>query len=331
MLMAGGSASLAYAQSKKYEGRQLVASVFGGKSQDIIQQDVFNWLNSETGISVTGVPLLSAAAFARLKAEAASPQIDLFNFSGGQQVQAKAEDLTQPLTLTPRMQSLPETFRDPDNHWLSWGVIAEGILYRTDKIQTPPTSYLDFLKPEYRGHIAFPNITNGYGVDFLVMMARAHGGDENNIDPGFEALKQIAADASIFRAAPDVQTQFAQNDVWIMPYDSASALVSASMGLPVAFAPAKEGVPSVYLTGCVAKNSKNADLATEMLDRLLQPEIQLKIAQNVGWGPTNPEVVLPPEIAGAFPSPDQLINLDRAAIAAQHADWTKRFSQEIAR
>jgi len=331
MLAVPAGASLAHAQAKKYEGRKLIASIFGGKSQDVIQGDVFNWLNSETGMSVTGVPLLSAAAYARLKAEAASPQIDLFNFSGGQQVQAKAEGLTQPLNFTPRMKNLPEKFRDADNHWLSWGVIAEGILYRTDKITTPPTSYLDFLKPEYRGHIAFPNITNGYGVDFLVMMARAHGGGENNIDPGFKALKQIAADASIFRAATDVQTQFAQNDVWIMPYDSASALVSASMGLPVAFAPAKEGVPSVYLTGCVAKNSKNADLAVEMLDRLLSPEIQVKIARTVGWGPTNPEAVLPADIARAFPSPDQLINLDRAAIGAQHAEWTKRFSQEIAR
>ena len=40
-------------------------------------------------------PLLSAQAFARMRAEAQSPQIDLFMFSGGQERPAKADGLTR--------------------------------------------------------------------------------------------------------------------------------------------------------------------------------------------------------------------------------------------
>ncbi|CAH1690083.1 conserved exported hypothetical protein [Hyphomicrobiales bacterium] len=333
-LAAIGAAGMPFgatAQDKSFANRKLVATVFGGRSMEVMQSDVFDKLTAETGMSISGVPLLSGAAFARMKAEANGPQIDLFNFSGGQQTQAKRDGLTQSLTGMKMMDKVPPTLRDPDGHWVSWGVIAEGILYRTDKISTPPTSYLDFLKPEYKGHVAFPAISNGYGVDFLVMLARANGGSEKDIGPGFELLKRIAADAAIFKAAPDVQTQFAQNDIWIMPYDAASAMVSSAMGLPVAFAAPKEGVPTVRLAGCVTKNSQNSDLACAMLDRLLAPEVQLRLAKVTGWVPVNSEVVLPAELAAALPSQDKFISLDRDVINAQVAGWVDRFSKEIAR
>src|SRR5262249_26770896 len=149
-----------------------------------------------------------------------------------------------------RMKDIPANLKDAEGHWVAWGVIAEGILYRTDKISTPPTSYKDFLKPEYQGHIAFPDITNGYGTDFLVMLARTFGGGEKAIDPGFDALAKIAPKATIFRAPADVQNLFAQGDVWMMPYDAASAVRTHRMGLPIAFASPKEGAPMVLLTAC---------------------------------------------------------------------------------
>jgi putative spermidine/putrescine transport system substrate-binding protein len=318
------------AQAQRLRGRELVATAFGGPSQDLIQRLVFDWLSRETGARTSQTPLLSAQGFARMRAEAQSPQIDLFMFSGGQERPAKADGLTQPIPDAPHSAAVPADLRDPERHWIAWGLVTEGILYRTDRVPEPPRSYRDFFRPEFEGHIAFPHVTNGYGTDFLVMLARIFGGGESNIGPGLEAMRRIAARATIFRAAAEVQTLFANGDIWIMPYDGASAMRSAAMGLPVAYAVPEEGAPFVLLVGCVARRSRNADIASAVLDRHLDTEVQEAIAREIGWAPTNTRTALPQEVARFMARTDQLARLDRGAINASRAAWTERWNREIA-
>ena len=322
--------SSAQAQAQAFAGRKLVSSGFGGSTMDIIQSAVFTPFDKATGASSTQVPMQSAAALARMKAEAGNPQIDLFQFSGGQEAFAKSEGLSQPLSGVSRLGQIPAGLRDPDGHWVTWAVIAEGIVYRKDKIPTPPTSYKDFLKPEYKGHIAFPAITNGYGVDFLVMLAKAFGGSEDNIEPGFEAMKQIKGE-TIFKAASDLPTLFGQGDIWIMPYDTGNTFKLQQAGLPVAFATPKEGSPAVFITACVAKGAKNADIANAAIDAMLKPEAQIEIARAMRWTASNPETKLPADLTGEVPSVDKLAQLDRDKINGKRASWIERWNREIAR
>jgi putative spermidine/putrescine transport system substrate-binding protein len=320
----------AQAQAARFRGREFVASSFGGPGMEVIQKNVFDWFDSSTGARSTQVPLLSAQAFARHRAELANPQIDLFVYSGGQEIVAKTEGMTQPITGAQKLGEIPANLRDRENHWVTWGVIAQGILYRTDKISQAPTSYRDFFRPELQGHVAFPAIINGYGMDFLVMLARMEGGGEANINPGFEAMKRISQRATIFRNPTEVQQLFTQGDIWIMPYDTATAVRTARQGIPVAFAAAREGAPAVLLTACITKNSRNADMAGVVIDRLLSAESQIPVATEVVWGPSNPNVQLPAQIAGTVARVDQLVQLDRNAINANRAAWTERWNREIA-
>ncbi len=91
-LRAAAGAAPAWAQSK-FAGKQLVSQGFGGPTQDVIQKVVFDTLDAQLGCHSTQVPLQSAAAFARMRAEAAAPQIDMYQFSGGQEVTAASEGL----------------------------------------------------------------------------------------------------------------------------------------------------------------------------------------------------------------------------------------------
>lgn len=316
--------------ASEYAGRSLISSGFGGSTMDIIQKAVFDPFDAASSAKSTQVPMQSAAALARMKAEAGNPQIDMYQFSGGQEDAAKKEGLTQPMTSVTRMSEIPGELKDPDGHWVTWAVIAEGIVYRKDKIKEPPRSYKDFLKPEYKGHIAFPAITNGYGVDFLVMLAKAYGGGENNIEPGFEAMKKIK-DETIFKAASDIPSLFGQGDIWIMPYDTGNTFKVQGSGLPVAFAAPEEGSPAVNITACVAKGAKNADVANAAIDFMLRPEAQIEIARGMRWTASNPKTQLPAEIAAEVPSVAQLAKLDRSVINAKRAEWTERWNREIAR
>lgn len=314
---------------QRFRGRELVATAFGGPSQDLIQRLVYDQVSQETGARTTQTPLLSAQAFARMRAEAQSPQIDLFMFSGGQEKPAKADSLTQPIPVGPNFAHVPAHLKDPDGHWLAWGLVTEGILYRTDKVPSPPRSYRDFFKPEFEGRIAFPHITNGYGTDFLIMLAKTFGGSEAEIGPGFDALKRIASKATIFRAAAEVQTLFSTGDIWIMPYDGASAMRSAAMGIPVGYSVPEEGAPYVLLVGCVARRSRNADIASAVLNRHLEPEVQTAIAREIGWAPVSTATQLPPDVARFMASTDKLADIDRNVVNANRPAWTERFNREI--
>ncbi|MGH7072314.1 MAG: ABC transporter substrate-binding protein [Acetobacteraceae bacterium] len=272
----------------------------------------------------------SAAAFTRMRAEAAAPEIDMYQFSGGQERLAAAEHLTASLGPLPNLANVPASLKDPGGQWVTFAVIAEGILYRTDKVKTPPTSYKDFLDPAYHGHIAFPTISNGYGADFLVMMARAYGGSVTDIQPGFQAISKIAKGATIFQAASQVPELFAQSDIWVIPYDSAWAKHCRDAGLPVAFVAPKEGSPASFCTTCIARKSKNVDVARAAVNQFISISSQAAIAEQLNWSPTNTSVRLPATLASQLPKPDQLVILDEKAVTQHLPQWTERWNRMIA-
>lgn len=310
-------------------GRSVVISDFGGQTADTKRAIAFAPFENDHGAEIVQVPLHSAAGLARMQAEAGNPQLDMYQFSGGQELVAKELGLTQPITPGEHWAAIPDALKDPQGHWVATGITAQGIIYRTDKMPFRPTSYRDFLRPELKGHIAFPTITNGYGTDFLVMLARTYGGGENDIDPGLEAQKQIFADASVFRGASDVITLFAQSDVWIVPYDKKTAFRLNEAGIDAEFVVPEEGGPASLVTCVLPDQSRNADVCSRVVDRLLSPPVQARIAQELKNVPSNPNTVLPEAVARTTPSVSDLAILDRAAINANRPIWTERWNKEV--
>lgn len=330
-LAAGLLPGIPSALAQRFAGREVVATAFGGPSQALIQHMVYDEVARMTGARATQTPLLSAQAFARMRAEANSPQIDLFMFSGGQERPAKADGLTQPIPTGGNFASVPAHLKDPDGHWIAWGLVTEGILYRTDRLPAPPTSYRDFFRDDLQGHVAFPHVVNGYGTDFMIMLSKTFGGSEHNMDPGFDAVSRIARRATIFRTAAEVQTLFASGDIWIMPYDGASAMRATAQGLPVGYAVPQEGAPFVLLVACVARRSANADIAGVVIDKHLDPAVQLEIARQIGWAPASTAADLPPEVARFMAPTNRLAQIDRDHVNASRPAWTERFNRDIAR
>lgn len=319
---------LSFAQDKKFAGRSVVMQHAGGPSLVAMTELVFNDLQSETGMEIVPVPILASAAFARMKAEKDNPQIDLYGmFAGGQEAIAKAEGLTEPMDV-PNMAALAPQFADAEKHWAVFGVVPHGIVYRTDKISTPPTRYQDLLKPEYQGHVLVPHFANATGTNFVVMLARELGGGEEDMDAAFEMLREFRG-AAIAKTAAEIDAQLNQNDIWIAAYDFYTAFRNAKQGMPIAFAVPEVGSSYIGLASCIAKGSKNNDVASAVVNRLLSPESQIKLAVSEGWVPTNPNTVLPDELAGKFPRLDQLVQVDAETISANRSAWTERWNKEI--
>lgn len=331
------AASAQQGPAANLKGRSITSSAFGGDTQSVQKRLVFDAFEQSTGASTTLVTLLSADALARARAEKGNPQLDLVQFSGGQEKIAAQEGITEPLASAqiPNLGRIAETFRQPDNRWATTAAITQGILYRTDKVNPAPTSWKDFWRPDVQGHVAFPDITNGYGMNFLVMAARINGGGEQNIDPGFTALQDIASKATIFKAAAEVAQLFSQGDVWMMPYDSSHAYRVRGQGIPVQFGAPTEGTPAIFITASVLSGSKNADVANAAINFMLNPEVQAQIAKDLRWAPVVAAAPLEPDVAADVPSTPEAISrllaLDTDAINAGRPQWTERWNREIAR
>jgi spermidine/putrescine-binding protein len=64
------------------------------------------------------------------------------------------------------------------------------IAYNTNLVKTPPASWADVWKAEFKGKLAIPDISGTSGQQFLMAAARLHGGSLENIDPGFEGEEE---------------------------------------------------------------------------------------------------------------------------------------------
>jgi putative spermidine/putrescine transport system substrate-binding protein len=264
-------------------------------------------------------------------AELPSPTIDSYQFLGGEEIEAKKRGLTQHVGDLGGVK-LPPVFVDPDHQWVAVAAVPSGILYNTKFIKTPPTSVKDFLRPEYRGKVALAEFSNIKGVDFMLMLARAFGGSEQNAEPGMAKLEElIRGGAKIFSTAAQLKALFAQDEVWIAYYDVAKARSAADQGLPVGFVPPAEGMTVQLVTTIIAKNSKNADAARKAIAYALRPESQRKFAEVLGWSPVNPNVTLPPELAAMIPVGEdaykKYVVLNRALIGEKRPDWIDQFNR----
>ena len=63
---------------------------------------------------------------------------------------------------------------------------AIGIAYNPKTVKTPPTSWEDLWKPEYKGRVGITSLASTLGLAFLLDINRLAGGNENDMAPGFK-------------------------------------------------------------------------------------------------------------------------------------------------
>jgi putative spermidine/putrescine transport system substrate-binding protein len=166
-----------------------------------------------------------------------------------------------------------------------------------------------------------------------VMAARVHGGDENNIDPGFEALKQLKPYPAILWGIDETNLAFKQGDVWFTPQISGYVYAYQDEGGAVDFVIPEEGAPLAMNSACITTNSKNVDLAEIFINYHLSQAAQEAYARELYYAPTNKTVVLEPDLAAKMPYGEEevakLLVLDDKVISEKSAEWAERWNREI--
>ena len=147
-------------------------------------------------------PMLSVDQIAKVNAARANPPIDVMLHDPGPALVAIGQDIVEPFPVekSTYYKDLIAEAQEPMGPAPFFQVV--GLTYNPDTIKTPPTSWADLWKPEFKGKVGITNLNSTLGTGWLVEIAKMHGGSEANIDPGFKALEALKPNLAAVAANP---------------------------------------------------------------------------------------------------------------------------------
>ena len=295
-------------------------NLYSARKQDLIQP-LLDRFSQQTGVRVNLVTGKADELLKRLESEGINSPADLLlTVDAGNLHRAKEAGVTQAVTSETLAAAIPETYRDPEWHWLGLSLRARPILYVEGKVDPAELStYEDLADPEWKGRICIRSSDNIYNQSLVASMIAADGveateawakglvrnlarppkgGDRDQISAAAAGQCDIAVANTYYLAA-----MLTSND----PADRASA-----EKLRV-FWPNQDGrgvhvnVSGVALT----RAAKNRDAAIKLIELLASDESQAWYAEVNGEYPVRPGIPMSDTLAawGEFKADD--LNLGR--------------------
>ena len=172
--------------------QQTTLSVYAS-CEEVLAKALFDQFTRETGIPINFVRLSGGEALARMEAEKENPQASIWVGGVGlDHITGKSRNLTTPYR-SRFADDTPAEFRDPENFWI--GLYVGPLVFSThlDRARalglTPPKSWADLLKPEYKGYVrmANPN-TSGTAYNLVTTIRTLNNGNE---DRAFDYLRRL--------------------------------------------------------------------------------------------------------------------------------------------
>jgi iron(III) transport system substrate-binding protein len=163
--------------------------------EEPLAKGLFEQFEKETGIKVNFVRLSGGEAVARMEAEAANPQASIWVGGVGlDHITAKSKNLTIPYQ-SRLSRNTKDEFKDPQNYWIGLYVGPLTFVTNLDRAKalglTPPRSWADLLKPQYKGQIRMANPgISGTAYNVLTTIRTLNNGNEN---AAFDYLKKLDA------------------------------------------------------------------------------------------------------------------------------------------
>ncbi|KAB8195476.1 extracellular solute-binding protein [Nonomuraea phyllanthi] len=316
----------------------LVIAGYGGSYEEAFNKSVIPDFEKTCSCQVTYIAGSSTDTVAKLKAQQSAPQIDVALIDDGvqnQAVEAGLLDKLDPRTVT-NLPDVIDIARLPGDVGVGFSLNATGLAYNTEYYAEhglkPPERLADLADPKLKGKLVMPSITQTYGLGALLIAAKVGGGSESDIDPGFEGIKKVAANAVTFDTTADVSNYFLQGQAVASVWGNSRVQTLAGKGFPIKFVYPEEGALPLIATVNVVKGAPHADLAQKFVNLLLEPSAQQELAKAAYNGPAVKGVTLDPGLAAKVVGQDRaagLRTLDWTVINKNRSAWTERWTKEI--
>ena len=343
LLFAAGSVAVYAAEAQKTDS--LIVGVYGGDWEKSIRKAGLDDWAKENNVKLTVVSGADAEWFAKLRAgHGRTSPWDVLIFQPDTVQRASAAGLLQPLdvnkipNLAKLYPSVQERFTSDSKVWAAGFSLGQlGLAYRTDLVKTPPTSWMDLWKPEYKGHVAISSPTYSAGLQFFSGIVHALGGELDNaqaVDKAFDKLSELRDNAVAFPDSPGaIQTLLERGDAWIVPFWDGRVFALKQSGMKIDFVYPKEGAVVGAANWVIPKGAKNLVNAENLVNALSGAKIQSSFADMSLYGMANSETQYSPELKAQVKVGEEyykhLVWIDYRTATPKLAEWTQRWSQAL--
>ncbi|MGO6681664.1 ABC transporter substrate-binding protein [Rhizobium leguminosarum] len=315
--------------------RTLTISVYAF-AQDDFKALVYDPFEAKCGCKLVVETGNSVERLAKMEANKANAVVDLAAVSMADALAASRAGLIDKID-TAKLADFAKLYdvaKDPNGDGMSVGYTfyATSIAYRSDKMKID--SWADLLKPEYVGHVAFPNVTTNQGPPALYMLGLALGKDTPDLKGPIEALGEKKDEiVTFYEKSSQLVQLMQQEEIWAAPIGRFSWAGFTKLDVPVAWATPKEGQTGGMNVLVLTKGSKNQDLALQFMDFWLSTEIQTKLAEKLVDSPANSEVKLSEAAANNLTYGEETaksLKLIPSAVALDNrAGWLKTWNEKV--
>lgn len=273
-----------------------------------------------TGVKINMTAKGSGEALAQLNAEKANPKTDIwFGGTGDPHLQAAEQNLTleykssQLGTLYPWAQK-----QASDSKYRTVGVYLGplGFGYNTEllakKKLSPPKSWADLLKPEFKGEIQMANAaSSGTSYTVIATLVQLMGEDK-----AFDYMRALHKNVSTYtRSGVAPAKAAARGETAVSISFVHDVTTEAAQGFPVNSVTPSEGTGAEIGSMSIVKNGPNTDAAKKFYEWALTPGgQQFGLAAKQFQLPSNSTVPIDPRMIN--PAKIKLINYDYAKYGA---------------
>ncbi len=302
---------------------------------EMYSRPILDAFERQTGIEVDAVYDTEAAKttglVTRLIAEKQRPRADVFwNNEVAQTILLKEKGVIEPYR-SPAAAAFPDRFKDRDGYWTGFAARGRVIIYNTDLVEEPPTTILDFTKEEWAGKAAIAKPLFGTTATHAAALFAVWG--EEKAKAFFRGL--LRNNVAILAGNATVRDLVARGEYAVGLTDTDDANGAVEDGLPARWLfpdQGEGGLGTLVMPNTVAlvKGGPNPDGGKALIDFLLSPEVELRLANMRSIQiPLNPEVKTPdnvPDLAGI-----RTMDVTFDAIAARMLESAQFVKEEFLR
>ena len=333
-MLAAGCASLLAGRARAAD--TLVAATFGGTWVEVQKQVLVPYFTKRTGAGVSLAVMLATEQIAKLSAaKGGRPPFDVAILDEGPALEAIDAGLLAKYDTakSPAYAELPPQFQNPYGPAVTMQAI--GIAYNPKTVKTPPTSWDDLWRPEYKGRVGITSLASTLGLAFLLDVNRLAGGTENDMAPGFARLRTLLPNLAAVSAnfgAHGALFQQGEIDIGVQNFNFAEQL--KAKGVPIEFVRPTTGTPAWKTSMHVVAGAVQPDLATAFIDSQITASVQAAMEKSP-WDviPTNRTVAFEGLVASVIAADaaalGKMVFFDWAVVNRHRAAWTQQFNHDI--
>jgi putative spermidine/putrescine transport system substrate-binding protein len=315
----------------------VIATTYPGSFDEAFKAVVGPAFKRNTGSTVSFTPLLNVDQIGKIQAARNNPPFDIVLFDEGPLINAIKADILEkfPASESKNFKDIPEAFRHPEGYAPVVTCQVVGLAYNPKKVKTPPKSWEDMWKPEFKGRVGITGMTSSLGTAFMVELSKLKGGTETNLEPAFKAMQELMPNVGAIAQSPgSLAALFQQGQIDIaFNYFNNVELLRAK-GVDVEFARPSSGAVVVRTSAQIVKNAQAGKLAPAYIDTVMQLDVQQGL-EATPWVmmPTNSRVKLSGPNLKIAPTVEKLVAenrlLDWTKFQHLRGEWITRFNKEV--